>query len=132
MKDNIVVKPNIYTKGIKQAVDNCTETIKQSQTNQAITLLQSLGYKVEAPYTEPTDEEICVRILAENKKIGYVADTKNSDSKYYIYYDNDYNKYKYDYMKYSKLFFVMIYTTQSIASQIVVELNEKRFERVSE
>ena len=54
MKDDVIFN----VKGVKQAVDNCIKNIKELQTHQAITLLQSLGYKVEAPYTEPTDEEM--------------------------------------------------------------------------
>ena len=131
MKDKIIVKPNIYTKGIKQAVYNCIKNSKQSQTHQAITLLQSLGYKVEAPYTEPTDEEICARILTENKKINYVPDWSSASEKYQVTLDTDRNTYRLASRIYTKDIGV-VYTTKEIATQIVVELNEKRFERRDE
>lgn len=120
---------NIDTKEIKQAVDDCIETIKQSQVQQAITLLQSQGYKVEEPYKEPTDEDIIERIKFENKKIGYDADWHNEDEeRFYIAYDK-FNKYEHGRSNYYKGLGIT-YTTQEIATKIVTELNEKRFERV--
>ena len=125
MKDDVIFN----VKGVKQAVDNCIKNIKELQTHQAITLLQSLGYKVEAPYTEPTDEEIVERIKFENSKIGYVPDWKDgTECKYCIEHNRVYDvDGTFDF----KLIGT-VYTTKEIATQIVAELNEKRFERVSE
>lgn len=131
MRDNIVVKLNIGTKGIKQAVDNCIETIKKQQTHRAITLLQSLGYKVEAPYIPPTDEEICERLRFENSKISYVPDWNSTNEKYQVTFDTDRNTYRLESRIYTKNVGV-VYTTKEIATQIVAELNEKRFERRDE
>ena len=78
------------------------------------------------------DEEICVRILAENKKIDYIPDWDNMDEyKIFIQYSHFYKKYSLCANSELKSLGTT-YTTEEIAKQIVTELNEKRFERVSE
>jgi len=76
---------------------------------------------------KPTDSEICERIKSMNEEVGYVADFSVVDNKYYIYFVD--NKYDYGGSQTCKILNTP-YTTQSIAKQIVAELNEKRFVRV--
>ena len=80
-------------------------------------------------YVEPTDDGIIARIKSENEKVGYVADWKDKESKYYIYYDSNSNEYNMSSFMYSK-YLGATYTTYPIAEQITTELNEKRFMRV--
>ena len=98
-----------------------------NELSQAIALLQSNGYTLTPPYIQPTDDEICDRIKSMNEEVGYVADFSVVDNKYYIYFVD--NKYDYGGSQTCKILNTP-YTTQSIAKQIVAELNEKRLERV--
>ena len=110
-----------------------TNTIADNQTEltQAIALLQSNGYTLTPPYIPPTDDEIIARIVSENEKVGYVADWNDeSIGKYYIVYGNAYRNYTSMYSNSTVKSIGVTYTTQSIAKQIVAELNEKRLVRV--
>lgn len=101
-----------------------------NKIEEAISLLQSHGYKVEAPYTDPTDEEICERVKAENEKAGYVVDWKDEyGNKYFINYDHTEKSYEYSSRR-SYEMIGLVYTTKQIAETIVDELNEGRFVRV--
>ncbi len=109
-----------------EAIDKIKELDNKHKINQAITLLQSNGYKVEPPYTQPTDEEICERIKAMNEEVGYSPDC--SKSRYII---AQYNTGLYEATTVITVKSLgTVYTTQSIAKQITEELNEKRFVRV--
>ena len=110
-----------------EAIDKIKELDNKHKITQAIALLQSNGYSITPPSIEPTDEEICERIWVENEEVGYVADFSVVDNKYYIYFVD--NKYDYGGSQTCKILNTP-YTTQSIAQQIVAELNEKRFVRV--
>ena len=110
-----------------EAIAKIKELVNKHKINQAITILQSLGYTLTPPYIQPTDEEICERIKSMNEEFGYVADFSVVDNKYYIYFVD--NKYDYGGSQTCKILNTP-YTTQSIAQQIVAELNEKRFVRV--
>ena len=122
---------DVNTKKIREAIELIKEFEKEVKLKDAITLLQSLGYKVEAPYIPPTDEEICERLRFENSKISYVPDWSSTSEKYQVTFDTDRNTYRLESRIYTKNVGV-VYTTKEIATQIVVELNDKRFERVSE
>ena len=111
----------------KQFQDKIKELDNKHKINQAIALLQSNGYSITPPYIQPTDDEICDRIKSMNEEVGYVADFSVVDNKYYIYFVD--NKYDYGGSQTCKILNTP-YTTQSIAKQIVAELNEKRFVRV--
>ena len=113
-------------KNIYKAITN-TITDHHNELSQAIALLQSNGYTLTPPYIQPTDDEICERIKSMNEEVGYVADFSVVDNKYYIYFVD--NKYDYGGSQTCKILNTP-YTTQSIAQQIVAELNEKRFVRV--
>ena len=116
-------------KNIYKALTN-TITDNQNELSQAIALLQSNGYKVEPPYISPTDDEICERIRVENEKARHFADWNNlEEGKFFIYFDNNLKDWDYDFKKVVEILGTP-YTTQSIAKQIVAELNEKRFVRV--
>ena len=79
---------------------------------------------------KPTDSEICERIKSMNEEVGYVADWNDgSIDKYYVYYNYSGEEYDYGSRQTCEILGVT-YTTQSIAKQIVAELNEKRFVRV--
>ena len=103
---------------------NSLKLITENELSQAKLLLEQNGYKVEPPYIQPTDDEICERIKSMNEEVGYVADFSVVDNKYYIYFVD--NKYDYGGSQTCKILNTP-YTTQSIAKQIVAELNEKRF-----
>ena len=106
--------------------DQFVEDKRELQTHQAITLLQSLGYKVEVPYVPPADSEIIARIVSENQKVGYVG---KPDNMWYIRMTDEMEfLVSRDWVGYRSI--GVTYTTQSIAQQIVEELNEKRFVRV--
>lgn len=122
----------IDTKGIAESMQNCIKSINQFQLYQAISLLESNGYKVEAPYLEPTDEGICERIRHENEKAGWTADFDDeTQQKCYIYYDSSYKKYSFS-NNLSVKVIGATYTSIQIAETIVDELNERRFVRVRE
>ena len=110
-----------------EAMDKIKELDNKHKITQAIALLQSNGYTLTPPYIQPTDDEICERIKSMNEEFGYVADFSVVDNKYYIYFVD--NKYDYGGSQTCKILNTP-YTTQSIAQQIVAELNEKRFVRV--
>jgi nitric oxide synthase oxygenase domain/subunit len=120
---------NIADKIIKElSNDYGFKTINKIE--EAISLLQSHGYKVEAPYTDPTDKEICERIRHENEKAGWTADWSDfSCVKCVIYYSNEEKKWFYWELVESEII-GMTYTSIEIAETIVAELNEKRFVRV--
>ena len=105
-----------------EAMDKIKELDNKHKINQAITLLQSNGYKVEPPYTQPTDEEIIARLKIDNKK-------HNGIFNYYIFYSSR-GEYTWGADGDDERVLGVTYTTQSIAQQIVTELNEKRFVRV--
>ena len=111
-------------KNIYKAVTN-TITDNHNELSQAIALLQSNGYTLTPPYTQPTDEEICERIKAMNEEVGYENNWNDgSTDKYYIYYN--YSREEYDYgSRQTCEILGATYTTQPIAQQIVAELNEK-------
>ena len=124
---DVTIQVDVNTKKIMEALKD----IKKFEVKEAILLLQSQGYKVEAPYQEPTDEEIVVRINAENKKVGYVPDWNNSDEhKYEIMYSHSNGKYTTMFCSYISCIGMKSYTTKEIAEKIVMELNEKRFVRI--
>lgn len=128
------IQVDVNTKKIMEAIESIKELEREHNLHQVITLLQSLGYTITPPYIPPpyippTDEEILARIKAENSKIGYVADWISTDGKYQVTLDTDRGVYRVASRIYTKDIGV-IYTTKEIATQIVVELNEKRFERV--
>ena len=100
----------------------------EAELNQAKVLLEKNGYTLTPPYIPPTDSEIIARIVSENQKVGYVADWNNSSNKWYVYLGGS-KCWFYTYKMWDKVLGVT-YTTQSIAQQIVAELNEKRFVRV--
>lgn len=108
-------------KNIYKALTN-TITDNQNELSQAIALLQSNGYKVEPPYISPTDEEIIARLKIDNKK-------HNGIFNYYIFYSSR-GEYTWGADGDDERVLGVTYTTQSIAQQIVAELNEKRFVRV--
>lgn len=108
---------------INEVVENSIRIMKNVEIENARKLLELYGYKVEAPYQEPTDEEIIERIKFENEK----APQSDIELNCYIYKKHgDYNMWN------SREYKILgvIYTTQSIADKLVAELNEKRFERV--
>ena len=125
------------TPRIKEEIDNSIEAIdkikeldNKYKIEIAITLLEQNGYTLTPPYIEPTDEEICERIKAENEEVGYENNWNDgSTDKYYIYYNYSGEEYDYGSRQTCEILGVT-YTTQSIAKQIVAELNEKRFVRV--
>ena len=123
MKDKEIenIAKNIYKALTNTIADN------HNELSRAIILLQSNGYSITPPYIQPTDDEICERIKSMNEEVGYVADFSVVDNKYYIYFVD--NKYDYGGSQTCKILNTP-YTTQSIAQQIVAELNEKRFVRV--
>lgn len=125
------MKLNIeYTNGEISNMEVVIENNAESELNRAKVLLEKNGYKVELPYIQPTDEEICERIEAMNEEVGYVADWNNSNmNKYFIRFDNEYKEYTYTFTDYKRNIGA-IYTTYEIAQQITEELNEKRFVRV--
>ena len=125
------MKLNIeYTNGKILNMEVVIEKNDESELNQAITLLEQNGYILTPPYLEPTDEEICDRIKAMNEKVGYIADWNNlEEGKFFIYFDNNLKDWDYDFKRVVEILGTL-YTTQSIAKQIVAELNEKRFVRV--
>ena len=130
MNDNEILKPTDYkqfAENIAKASTNSLKLITENELSQAKLLLEQNGYKVEPPYIQPTDSEICERIKSMNEEVGYVADFSVVDNKYYIYFVD--NKYDYGGSQTCKILNTP-YTTQSIAQQIVAELNEKRFVRV--
>ena len=110
--------------------DPCGFVYTMDTISQAISLLESHGYKVEAPYVDPTDEEICERIRHENEKAGWTADLDEIiDKKYYILYSHRINRYTKECV-FSCRSLSETYTTKEIAEQMVDELNEGRFVRV--
>ena len=113
-----------------EAMDKIKELNNKHKINQAITLLQSNGYTLTSPYIPPTDDEICERIRVENEKARHFADWNNlEEGKFFIYFDNNLKDWDYDFKKVVEILGTP-YTTQSIAKQIIAELNEKRFVRV--
>ena len=109
-------------KNIYKALTN-TITDNQNEISQAIALLEQNGYTLIPPYLEPTDEEIIARINYENEQVsGFDRD------KCYICYKDNY--WKRGYEDINNRILGVTYTTQSIAQQIVAELNEKRLVRV--
>ena len=94
----------------------------EAELNQAKVLLEKNGYKVESPYIQPTDEEIIARLKIDNKK-------HNGIFNYYIFYSSR-GEYTWGADGDDERVLGVTYTTQSIAQQIVAELNEKRFVRV--
>ena len=112
-----------------EAMEKIKELNNKHKINQAITLLQSNGYTLTSPYIPPTDEEICERIKAMNEEVGYSPDWSKSSDKYFIYFSTFNNRWEVTTNTLNKVLGVT-YTTQSIAKQIVAELNEKRFVRV--
>ena len=113
-----------------EAIDKIKELDNKHKISQAKLLLEQNGYTLTPPYIEPTDEEIIARIVAKNEKVGYVADWNDgSMDKYYVYYNYSGEEYNYGSRQTCEILGVT-YTTQSIAKQIVAELNEKRFVRV--
>ena len=133
MNDKEILKPTDYkqfAENIAKILTKSLNIIEENKIEVAKKLLQSNGYKVEPPYIPPTDSEIIARIVAENEKVGYVADWNNlEEGKFYIYFDNNLKDWDYDSKKVVEILGAP-YTTQSIAKQIVEELNEKRFVRV--
>ncbi len=130
MNDNEILKPTDYkqfAENIAKVSTNSLKLITENELSKAKLLLEQNGYKVEPPYIPPTDDEICERIKSMNEEVGYVADFSVVDNKYYIYFVD--NKYDYGGSQTCKILNTP-YTTQSIAKQIVAELNEKRFVRV--
>lgn len=128
----VSIQIDAITDKVIEAIESIEELEKKVKIKEAITLLQSQGYKVEAPYKEPSDEEIVARVKWENEKIGYVADWNDFDEcKYTIIYNYENYKYELDGRGYRKAI-GEIYTTKEIACKIIDELNEKRFERVGE
>ena len=105
-----------------EAIDKIKELDNKHKINQAITLLQSNGYKVEPPYIQPTDDVIIARLKIDNKK-------HNGIFNYYIFYSSR-GEYTWGADGDDERVLGVTYTTQSIAKQIVEELNEKRFVRV--
>ena len=71
----------------------------------------------------------CERIKAMNEEVGYSPDWSKSADKYFIYFSTFNNRWEVTTNTLNKVLGVT-YTTQSIAKQIVAELNEKRFVRV--
>ena len=55
---------------LKETINLYGFILTMDTINQAISLLESHGYKVEAPYGDPTDEEVVARVKAENEKAG--------------------------------------------------------------
>lgn len=131
-KLNVTVGIDIgkISKDISNVIENSVRIMKENEIEMAKRLLESNGYKVEVEYIEPSDEEIIVRINTENKKIDFTTNWKDYGlNKYYIYYDHADESYGY-YRKQVCEMLGATYTTQEIAEKIVIELNEKRFERV--
>ena len=115
---------------LKETINLYGFILTMDTINQAISLLESHGYKVEAPYGDPTDEEIYERIRHENEKAGWTADwDKLIDEKYYILYSHRINRYTKE-CAISCRSLSETYTTKEIAEQMVDELNEGRFVRV--
>ena len=113
-----------------EAMEKIKGLNNKHKINQAITLLQSNGYTLTSPYIPPTDDEICERIRVENEKARHFADWNNlEEGKFFIYFDNNLKDWDYDFKKVVEILGTP-YTTQSIAKQIIAELNEKRFVRV--
>ena len=112
-----------------EAMDKIKELNNKHKISQAITLLESQGYTLTPPYIQPTDEEICERIKAMNEEVGYSPDWSKSADKYFIYFSTFNNRWEVTTNTLNRVLGVT-YTTQSIAQQIVAELNEKRFVRV--
>ena len=120
-----------FAESIAKILTKSLNIIEENELSQAKLLLEQNGYKVEPPYIQPIDEEICERIKAMNEEVGYVADWNDeSIGKYYIVYGNAYRNYTSMYSNSTVKSIGVTYTTQSIAKQIVEELNEKRFVRV--
>ena len=109
-----------------EAMDKIKELNNKHKISQAITLLESQGYTLTPPYIPPTDDEIIARIVLENQKVGFL--NSRTDDKCYICYKDNYWKRGYEDINNRVL--GVTYTTQSIAKQIVAELNDKRFVRV--
>ena len=105
-----------------EAMDKIKELNNKHKISQAITLLESQGYTLTPPYTQPTDEEIIARLKIDNKK-------HNGIFNYYIFYSSR-GEYTWGADGDDERVLGVTYTTQSIAQQIVAELNEKRFVRV--
>ena len=126
MKNNEIEK---LAKNIYKALSNSLNIITENELNKAKVLLEKNGYKIESPYTPPTDSEIIARINAENKKVGYVPDWNDDSLKSVICYGHDSKTY-YNISVCESDYLGAIYTTYEIAQQIVAELNEKRFVRV--
>ena len=119
MKDiDVSIQVDVNTKNIKEVIESIKEFEKEVKLKDAITLLQSLGYKVEKP--KPSDEEICETLRRENEKICYVAD--NHESKYYIGITKE-GKYivNSDWHGYRDI--GIVYTTKEIAEKVCKELN---------
>ena len=115
---------------LKETINLYGFILTMNTISQAISLLESHGYKVEAPYVDPTDEEICERIRHENEKAGWTADQdKLIDEKYYILYSHRINRYTKE-CAISCRSLSETCTTKEIAEQMVDELNEGMFVRV--
>jgi len=127
LKDKTIISYEEFIGGNNMNDNEILKLITENEISQAKLLLERNGYKVEPPYIPPTDSEICERIKSMNEEVGYVADFSVADNKYYIYFVD--NKYDYGGSQTCKILNTP-YTTQSIAKQIVAELNEKRFVRV--
>jgi len=127
LKDKTIISYEEFIGGNNMNDNEILKLITENELSQAKLLLEQNGYKVEPPYIPPTDSEICERIKSMNEEVGYVADFSVVDNKYYIYFVD--NKYDYGGSQTCKILNTP-YTTQSIAKQIVAELNEKRFVRV--
>lgn len=92
-----------------------------TQIEDAIALLKVSGYTITPP--KITEEQAIERIKEENEKIGYAPNWNNSkEDKYYILYDNNYNKYNISDVSIVKIIGT-IYTTKEIAEKICKELN---------
>ena len=124
------IKEDIDKNIVNELIDRTFMILKENEIEVAKDILQSLGYTLTPPYIPPTDEEICERIKFENEKARHLADWNNlEEEKFFIYFDNNLKDWDYDFKKVVEILGTP-YTTQSIAKQIVAELNEKRFVRV--
>ena len=119
-----------FAESISKVLTNSLNLITDTELNKAKVLLDKNGYTLTPPYIPPTDSEICERIRVENEKARHFADWNNlEEGKFFIYFDNNLKDWDYDFKKVVEILGTP-YTTQSIAKQIVEELNEKRFVRV--
>ncbi len=123
------IKEDIDKNIVNELIDRTFMILKENEIEVAKNILQSLGYTLTPPYVQPTDEEICEKIKAMNEEVGYSPDWSKSADKYFIYFSTFNNRWEVTTNTLNKVLGVT-YTNQSIAKQIVEELNEKRFVRV--